>query len=130
MTEVTMPSGAILKLNPAPFPEAKALFQAVLEEMKPVDISSKRQVAELFKDSACAVFASRKVEACLEKCLASCQYGPSELKIDKNSFDKPENREDFVPVCIEVARENLTPFMKGLYAGFAQFLTMMQKDQE
>lgn len=119
MREVTMPSGAVLKVNPAPFADAKNLYQAVLEELKEVKIKTGDETAQLLKDIACFAFSSKKVEQALTKCMEKCQYGDRNLKIDGDSFSAPEARKDYVPACVEVAKENLEPFMSGLFAGLS-----------
>lgn len=124
MTEITLPSGAILKITIAPFAEAKALYQAVLEEIKQVDIKSNTDLASVFKDLACVGFSSKKIEACLEACFKRCTYnsGKGDLKIDKDTFEPVEARIDYMAVSLAVAKENILPFMKSLYVEYQQYL--------
>jgi hypothetical protein len=128
MKEITLPSGAVLKINVAPFADAKALYQAVLEEFKSVHVDSKTDMSSVFKDFACSGFSSKKVEACLWECFKRCQYnrGNGDLKIDKDTFEPVEAREDYVTVCMAVAKENILPFMKSLYAEFHPLLAMIE----
>lgn len=116
--EITLPSGATLKLLHTPFSESKELYQAILEELKGVPFSSDSDHIAVLKDLFCAGFASKKVEVSLTKCIKRCLYNAT--KIDKldEIFDSEKAREDYSIICIEVAMENIRPFMKGLYAGF------------
>lgn len=127
MKEIKLPSGAILKITLAPFSDAKALYQAFLEEIKNIEVSSKEDFTSLFKNIICVGFSSKKIESCLEVCLKRCtyDYGKGDLKIDKDSFEPVENRGDYMSVCIEVAKENILPFMKSLYAQYQQLLAIL-----
>lgn len=127
MTEIKLPSGAILKITLAPFADAKALYQSVLEEIKDVEINSRSDMANVFKNIACVGFSSKKIEACLETCFKRCTYncGKGDLKIDKDTFESSESRGDYMGVCMAVAKENILPFMKSLYAEYQQFLAII-----
>lgn len=127
MKEIKLPSGAVLKITLAPFSEAKALYQTVLEEIKEIEISSKTDMASVFKNLACIGFSSKKIEACLEVCFKRCTYnaGKGDFKIDQNTFEPIEARNDYMAVCMNVAKENILPFMKSLYAEYQQFLAML-----
>jgi hypothetical protein len=120
MKEIDLPSGAKLKITPAPFEEAKTLYQAVLEEAKGVQFSTKDEMANVYKDLFCVGFSSKKIEAALWACFKTVIYedkrGP--LKIDKDTFTPVETRGDYVMVCMLVAKENIDPFVKGLYAEY------------
>ena len=127
MKEITLPSGAILKIQIAPFADAKALYQAVLDELKIVQMSSSTDMTSVFKDLSCIGFSSKKIESCLEQCFKRCLY--NDLKLDKDTFEPVDSRQDYIVVCLAVAKENIMPFMKGLYAEFQQFLAMTEKSQ-
>lgn len=120
--ELTLPSGAVLKIQPAPFAEAKALYQAILEEVKHVQISATSDMTSVFKDLACIGFSSRKIEQALDQCFKRCLY--NNLKIDKDTFEPVEAREDYIVVCVAVTKENITPFGKSLMQEFSQFVAM------
>lgn len=126
--EVTLPSGAILKIAPATFAESKALYQAMLEEAVHINIGSQGELGNVFKDLFCMGFASKKIEACLEACFKKCIYndGKGDLKIDKDTFEPVSAREDYLTVCMEVAKENVSPFMKSLYAEYRRVLAMIE----
>lgn len=120
MIEVKLPSGAVLKVQVAPFAEAKALYQAVLEEVKSIQFGGGTDMASLFKDLACIGFSSKKIEKCLEDCMKRCLY--NDMKIDKDTFEPVERRDDYFVVCMAIAKENIHPFAKSLYAEYKAFL--------
>ncbi len=130
MTEVKLPSGAILKITPAPFADARALYQAVLEELKQVPFNSKREISEVIKDITCLAFSSKGIEAALMKCFERCTYnsGKGDFRINADTFEPMEAREDYMAVCVAVAKENILPFVKSLYAEYEHILQMIQSD--
>lgn len=128
MRKVKLPSGAELTINPASFVEAKNLYQALLKEMKEIKIDTKMEVVDLYKDLFCVGFSSSVIEDCLWKCLQRCTYddgkkGP--LKIDQDTFEPVEAREDYTTVCAEVVKDNVYPFGKTLFAEYEKFQTMV-----
>ena len=130
MKEVALPSGAVLKITPAPFAISKALYQAFLREAKGVKINSKMEMVELFKEVFCIGFSSLEVEKALSECFKRCTYnsGNGDLRIDESTFEPLSSRDDYMTVCIEVTKENILPFTKSLYAEYEKILEMMPKD--
>jgi hypothetical protein len=129
MKEIKLPSGAVLKITPAPFAEARALYQACLEEFKSLKLDPEADVdANLYKDLFCAALASKKIEACIWKCLSRVIYndGSGDLKVTEDTFEPVNRRDDYITVCYEVASENIRPFMKSLYAQYGQILATVQ----
>lgn len=128
MRSVKLPSGAELNINAAPFIDAKNLYQALLRELKSIQIDSNIQVGNLYKDFFCTGFSSAEIEDCLWKCLERCTYnnGKGNLKIDRDTFEPIEARQDYMNVCMEVAKENVSPFGKALYADYKKFLAMTE----
>ena len=121
-------SGAELKIQLAPFSDAKALFQAVLEEGKALKVNSQDEIdVNLFKDVFCSGFSSKKIESCLSVCMKRVTY--NDLKIDENTFEPESARGDYMEVCWEVAKENILPFVKNLYAKYAPLLTGLKNSQ-
>lgn len=129
--EVTLPSGAILKIAPAPFADAKALFQAFLKEVRNVPMTTNADNAswtwflELYKNVYSAAFSSQEVERCMWACAARCLYDDGTmakeipgLKVEPSIFEKAANRQDFETVAMEVTKENVDPFAKSLYAKY------------
>ncbi len=130
MREFKCHSGAILKINAAPFKDARALYKAVLKEAKGVDVSSKTEIPSLYKELFCVAFSSDEVEKALWACLNRCTYdnGNGDLKIDDSTFEPVAARDDYLQVCMEVAKENVLPFGKSLYAEYLAMLAMSEKD--
>ena len=131
MREIKLPSESVLKIYPAPFSDAKALYQSLLKELKQVPVDSKMEVGELYKQLFCLGFSSPEIEKCLWACMARCTYnsGNGDLKIEKDTFEPVEARGDFMQVCIEVAKENVLPFVKSLYAEYQRLLHTAEKPQ-
>jgi hypothetical protein len=130
--EVSLPSGAVLKLQAAPFSDARALYQALLDEIKSIDMPKQMDMGNLVKTALASCFSSKKIEACLWQCFKSCLYigERGEFKIDKDTFEPLSAREDYVSVCVEVAQENVLPFLKGLYAAWSHALSMIASAQK
>ena len=131
MKEIKLPSGAILKLGVSPFGVSRALFQAVLEEVKDLKIASSDEMAAVYKDIFCIGLSSKKIEACLWECFKKVLYCDKrgDLKIDQDTFEPVSARGDYLAVCIAVAKENIDPFVKGLYVeykGFFETITSAQ----
>ncbi len=119
--KIDLPSGAILEVGLAPFGVSKALYQAVLEEAKTLKIDSKDELdVNLFKDIFCAGFSSKRIESCLDECMKRTLYNGK--KIDSMTFEPEEARQDYMLVCFEVAKANISPFTKSLYAKYSDIL--------
>lgn len=132
MKEVKLPSGAILKITPSPFAEARALYQAALREFKGINIGSGVELSVLYKELFCTGFSSPEIEAKLWECFKRCTYdnGKGDLKIDAATFEPVDAREDYLSVCMEVAKENVGPFMKSLLREYKSALAMTEKAPE
>lgn len=115
---ITCPSGATLVVAPAPFAVSKALYQALLREIRGITFATGFELANVFKDALCAGFSSPDVDRTLAECMKRCTYNT--LKIDDTTFEPVEARGDYILVCMEVVRENVGPFMKSLYAEFVK----------
>lgn len=115
--EVKLPSGAILKIHTAPFVDAKTLFQALLKEIKKVNIKADEWEGVL-KDIVCSAFSSPEIEECIKKCWIKCLYmrGDVPKKLSDSLFDDQSTWEDYISILIEVAKENVSPFLKSLFA--------------
>lgn len=130
MKEIALPSGAVLKIMPAPFVEARALYQALMEEIRNIKVDPTADIdVNLYKDLFCVCLSSKRVEACLWQCMKRVTYnanGVGDLKITQDTFEPVENRDDYLKVCFEVGEENIRPFMKSLFAEYRRILTMVQ----
>jgi hypothetical protein len=123
---VLLPSGAELTITLAPFKDGKALYQAVLEEVKSLTLDPDANVdVNLWKDLFCTGFSSKKIDAALDACFKRVLY--NKLRVDDNTWEPASARQDYMQSCIEVAKENLAPFVKGLSA---EFLTVFQALKE
>lgn len=118
MKEITLHSGRELKINLAPFAVSKALYQAFLEEAKDVRMDGGIEVdIDLFKNLFCVAMSSKKIEACLWECMKRVTY--NDFKITEETFEEEKAREDYIEVCLEVAKLNVAPFMKTLMQQYA-----------
>lgn len=128
-TELTLPSGAKLKITLAPFEDAKSLYQAMLEEMKGTKLDPKEQVdANFFKDLFCIALSSKKVEQAVWKCFERVTY--NDIKVSKDTFEPESARQDYFDVMYEVGRANILPFTKSLYAKYSQVLDLLKGSQK
>lgn len=121
MRKVKLPSGAELAIGLAPFAPAKELYQSILSEAKGIELNPSDEIdVNLWKDLLCVMLSSKKVEAALWECMKRSTYNG--LKIDDQTFEPAEAREDYLTACMEVAKDNVMPFMKSLYAKYSQVL--------
>lgn len=129
MKEVQLPSGAVLKTEPAPFAAAKALYQALLKEARSISIVDGNDLGEIVKNAFCAGFSSAEVEACLTECMKRCTYrmgpGHPDMKIDKDTFEPVDSRQDYLAVSTEVIKQNVGPFVKSLSSDFRSAIAML-----
>lgn len=130
--EVKLDSGAVLKIQPGTFAESRALFQALMKEFKGVQFGAKVELGAMLKDVLCSGVSSEEIERALWVCFKGCIYnnGKGDLKIDGDTFEPVAARADYFSVCIEVAKENVLPFGKSLYAEYQRVLAMIVKDQK
>ena len=119
-----------LKITKSSFDIAFDLQDAMAEAMKgngisvPGDVLEKGQEADIdmggIIDAALSTISNKKVRECLFACAEKALYG--DYKVNKDFFDKEENRELFYPIMIEIIKENVGPFMKGLLSSFGGLL--------
>lgn len=127
MKEVTLPSGKILRIDLAPFADSKALYQAVLEELRTVPMRDEDEIGvNMLKDLFCTGLSSKRVDKALEKCLARCLY--DNTKITDEIWEPEEARGDYMKVLLEVAKENIVPFVKSLSAEFSLIRGLLRSD--
>lgn len=124
MKEVTLPSGAILKISDSPFEDALALFEVVVEEGKTISFAGKGDAFEFVKSMFCTLLPSKKVKAALKLCLDRALYNGA--RITSATWEPIEARGDYIQACLEVAEVNLAPFGKSLYAQSATLLSKIQ----
>jgi len=112
MRTVSLPSGAELTVNVAPFKDSKNLFQAFLKEWKGLDVSNALKNGGLAMFSS--AFSSAEVERALWPCISRCLYKGE--KITADSFEAEETRGDYIPLCLEVVQDNILPFTRSLFS--------------
>lgn len=124
MKECKLPSGATLKITPSPFAISKSLYQAILKEAKGIAVGSGTEMASLYKELFCIGFSSPEIEKALWECFKRCTYngGNGDLRIDESTFEPVEARADYMTVCMEVAKENVGPFVNSLFAEYQRIL--------
>lgn len=136
MKEITLKSGAVLRIGLPPFQDSKNLFQAVIRNMKSVEINNKIETLEAFVG---ALLGSQLADADIEKSLWECMKqatynskkpGSAFIKITPEIFEPIDARGDFIDVCLEVAKENLAPFMNGLYVALPNLIAMIGNIQK
>lgn len=128
MDDIKLPSGALLKVNLAPFGEARALHKAFLDASKTIQVVTGAQVVNVYKDVDCLMFSNEKIDGAAWKCMSRCLYDG--LKIDETTFESEKARDDFTTVYREVTRANLRPLMRNLSAGCLLFLTALENAPE
>lgn len=117
MKEVTLPSGRKIEITPAPFNDSKKLYQAFGGELLRVEIDGGKELSNLIKNILCLGISSAAVEAALAPCLKRCTYNGVKILLP-DTFEPVEAREDYLDICVEVAKENVSPFTKSLFAQF------------
>lgn len=128
--------GRELKITPASFTDARAFKDAIGRALKGtrLDISHlpkkiKDEIPDSFIteiiDAAISVGVSDEVDAAFFKCATRTALGTD--KIDLDFFEKPENREFYYPIMIEVAKVNVLPFFKGLGSLFMDLEALIGK---
>jgi|SRR5215217_2733933 len=125
---VELPSGAKLRIQIAPFAVAKKLYQVVAKEAKGIEYDhNKTEVGTVVKDLVLSAFSSEEIDAALWACLTSCTYDGSgkELRVDQHTFESIDARQDYIKACIEVAKDNIGPFAKSLFADFNEIMQIV-----
>ena len=115
MKEIKLSSGFILKITPATFSDANALYKEIASECKAIKMSSDIN-ENLIKDVMCILISSDKIESCIWKCFERCTYNG--IKIETELFEDEKTREVYFSICKEVMLYNVAPFLKSLYSEF------------
>ena len=117
--KVSLPSGAELEITLAPFMEGERLFTATAECLKSVKIDGNKDVQDLtsninsLKDAFLSCLTSQAMKDAILACLKRCTYNKQRIT-SWEVFDSLEARQDYLAVCWEVVKFNLTPFTKSL----------------
>jgi hypothetical protein len=111
---VTLKSGRELKISLPSFVEAKVLYQAILKELKAVDVAQDHQSEfNIIKELMCTLLASEEIEEKLWPCMKRCTYNKHRI-LGPDTFEKEDAREDYLEICVEVALASVSPFTKNL----------------
>lgn len=115
MEKVKLDSGKELSITAAPFETSKELFQVVMGSMQGIKFDGDAEMdINFFKELFVVAASSKKIEehiwACMDKCLLD------KTRITKEMFEDEKLREDYMDVMFHVARVNIRPFMKNLFA--------------
>ena len=117
--KVSLPSGAELEMTLAPFMEGERLFSATAECLKGIKVDGNADVQDLtsnlnsLKDMFLSCLTSQAMKDAILACLKRCTYNKQRIT-SWDIFDDIRAREDYLAVCWEVVKFNLTPFMKSL----------------
>jgi hypothetical protein len=120
-------SGAKLEITPLPYLKAWGVSQDVLKEVKKlnIDINTLKTIdfknlmavdALSFAGPLCEILSNEKIVEAANICMERCTYNG--LKIDSETFEKIEARQDFLPVVFSVLKENISPFFANLFSFF------------
>jgi hypothetical protein len=110
-----------LQITKATFDDAFDLQDAISRAVKgnrlnvPEGMESDIDVSS-FLDAALSTISSRDVRDCLFRCAERALY--DNQKINKDFFEKEDNRELYYPIMIEIVKENVGPFITGLLSSF------------
>lgn len=122
--EIILPSGAKLGIALSTFSTSKELSKALLSELKVLKIDGSLELDYNFvKDILCTAIESDKIEQAILKCAERATYNGS--RIDEDTFEPEEARQDYIPFLKEVAMLNIAPFMKNLSAELKQFIAIV-----
>jgi hypothetical protein len=125
--EISLPSGAKLKVNEAPFSEANRLLKVCANELAEIKLGGPWQNdLDLIKDLLCMAVGSTRIEAAAWPCMRRCLY--TGVKIDDGTFEAEDARQDYLPVLAEMIKANVLPFTKGLSWKWVKDTAMMLRN--
>lgn len=133
--KVSLPSGAELEITLAPFLEGEKLFTAVAECLKSVKVDGNTDVKDFtsninsLKDMFLSCLTSQNMKDAILSCLKRCTYNKQRIT-SWEVFDNIEAREDYLVVCWEVVKFNLTPFTKSLFSKFSALMAETTTSQK
>lgn len=132
---VSLPSGAELEMTLAPFLEGEKLFSATAECLKGVKIDGNADVSDLtsnmnnLKDIFLGCVTSAEMKDAILGCLKRCTYNGQRIT-SWDIFDDVKVREDYLTVCWEVVKFNLTPFTKSLISRLSGYIEKAKTPQQ
>lgn len=123
--EVSLKSGSKLRITISELEVCDELFDSFCEELKKVSFTKDQDYIDLIKNVLTYSISSKRFKNAVKKCFDRCLY--NDLKITKDTFEKVSSREDYIDVIFEVAKANLSPFMKGLFSQFGKVSELIEK---
>lgn len=79
---------------------------------------------------ALSVATSKHVIAVLFECCESVVFGKDRIKVDRDFFESVDNRKYFYPIMVEVAKQNLVPFIGSLGSLLKNLVQQAKKGQK
>lgn len=127
MAELKTQSGATAQINVAPFEDALTLNNLVTPYLATVgvvaDSNANIKMEDLMKVMVTAA-TDAGIQAQMMKCMARCTYNGQ--KITQSTFETVEARGDYYEVALACVKENITPFVNGLFSQFSALLEAYQ----
>lgn len=133
--KVSLPSGAELEMTLAPFMEGERLFTATAECLKGVKVDGNADVNDLtsnlnsLKDAFLSCLTSQAMKDAILACLKRCTYNKQRIT-SWDIFDDVNAREDYLAICWEVVKFNLTPFTRSLFSKFSGLIESVKMNQK
>lgn len=120
MESFTLPSGAVLEVQPLGYEKAWGVTQILLKELETIKVDLKTvDLKELMgmdvlvlKGPICAILGSPKVLEAAQQCFSKCLY--NKTKIDSMTFESKQARGDFLFCAFYALKENVSPFFESL----------------
>jgi len=142
MREIKGQNGAKIVINASSMKNVKRLRQCIAKELlkHKIDLGNTSSLTDiantlkdnlpklinLLKDVLLGMEISEEFETVIYACLSDCTY--NNIQIREQLFDDiPEAREDYDRIILEVIKENLAPFTKGLL-GTSSISSLMTKE--
>jgi hypothetical protein len=132
-TKVTLPSGAVLEIQTAPFETVMDAIQVIARELAKVELKIDPETiravqaggtagagdldVSTLKDAVLTLVASREFRPALAELMKSAMYNG--LKVDATTWQSEEARGDYFPAAWEVIKKNIAPFFGSLLSKFS-----------
>jgi hypothetical protein len=125
MPKITLETGSILDITLLPFWEAWEISRVVINELKKLDVEDFKgidfehiNVNDMLnlKTPLCSILASKELIEASKTCFKKCTYNG--LRINDDTFENKEARQDFIIVCYHAIWENISPFFGSLASLF------------
>lgn len=127
LIEHKLQSGKTLRFNISTFDNGKNLSQVIARELRTLNVSSITEIDEtLFLQMGLLGISSVEIENAIWLCFDKAVVDGD--KLNKEYFKSVANREDYFEICSVIAKANLAPFMKGLYAQFQMLFQEVMKN--